>query len=608
MLDPKPFDTPEPASTSPMPGLVAPFALVGGVAGWLVAALLANPLVGLAVAREPWLTALVGALVAAAVGALLRRWCRPASWAGGGGTGVRVAMLVLAGGAITGALVGLIVWENGVGFGNGAGAGLLGGILFLPVCALVVAAAQRAVRARMGSLVASCDRREVLATLASTMAVSTALAIPDWLMSVRVYGLPFDRGTGIAQPVGAAGVAAVGVAVTLALLVADLRARAAIVRAAVAAEGMVPVQEGSSEHRDVPAVDLGLGDATLARIARQGVAYRGHERTVALLVGEPRRALAAVRASLRNKVVGIAASLAVLGAHALASYPRAGVAVEAERCERGSTASCARAARLLRALRVDAADDARAADLLHAACIPRRERSHPVVSACVALAEMLEQGDGVDVDTSRAAPLRERGCGAGDGPSCRARALTLLRTDDPARDLPYATELLGRACGLGATEACPEARVLEDTVVSGYGATNRFQPLSTGAARCLRGDALACDEEAGSDAAAMYRAHLFELACSRGRAFSCREAAAVNERSLSNPVHAFELYRDACDRGDAFACCESAYRVLHDGRFVVDARESFAAEQLRRAAQGGQGDAGSCALVRSELPRRLLVN
>src|SRR5262249_14680243 len=91
------------------------------------------------------------------------------------------AGLVLAAGAATGGAVATLT----PGCSTQAEC-VLGGIgcalVFVPVCLAVVAAARRAQRARLGSLVAGSDRRAVWAILAMLLAVMTLepVFLPSW--------------------------------------------------------------------------------------------------------------------------------------------------------------------------------------------------------------------------------------------------------------------------------------------------------------------------------------------------------------------------------------------------------------------------------------------
>ena len=84
-----------------MPRLAVPFAIVGVAAGWLSAGLLANPLIGVTIEPNQGLAAVCAGLIAAIVGAILTRRCRPITLSGlperAGGT---LVITVLLGGVV----------------------------------------------------------------------------------------------------------------------------------------------------------------------------------------------------------------------------------------------------------------------------------------------------------------------------------------------------------------------------------------------------------------------------------------------------------------------------------------------------------------------------
>jgi hypothetical protein len=87
---------------------------------------------------------------------------------------------VILGGAASGGFTGGITENNVDGVLSGILNGGLCSIAFLPICAAVLAAARRAERARLGSIVAGADLREVWAILAAALAVATPWPSPPW--------------------------------------------------------------------------------------------------------------------------------------------------------------------------------------------------------------------------------------------------------------------------------------------------------------------------------------------------------------------------------------------------------------------------------------------
>jgi serine/threonine protein kinase len=78
---------------------------------------------------------------------------------------------------------------------------------------------------------------------------------------------------------------------------------------------------------------------------------------------------------------------------------------------------------------------------------------------CLKLGETFRRGDGVPVDTARAAQLFERACDRGLGTACEALGTMYLRGQGVRQDPARATSLLKQACSGGGDSAC---RLLED--------------------------------------------------------------------------------------------------------------------------------------------------
>jgi hypothetical protein len=327
------------ADASRFPQLALPFAVVGAAAGWLSAGITDNPLVGYVVSRP--VAALCATAIAALTGALLKPLCvgkrlwyemgerdpesRPWTDAWPLQTGI-----VVAAGALTGALVGVLCHEPSPG--QFAVGGALCAVAFLPVCLAVVAVGRRAQRARLGSVVAGSDRRAVWGILAVLLAVMTLEALPDWPA--------WRAGEGIPPWVVPAALAA-ALAVTQGILVADRRALA---HAQEEIEAM-PSEHGPDEDpgdERLPRLDLGIGDELRARVG--GAAYRETQRTLALVKGTPGLSLGALqRAVLRGKV-GLALIGAVAAGHAAAMTNPALAAYYAQRCGLYRPAACDAAA------------------------------------------------------------------------------------------------------------------------------------------------------------------------------------------------------------------------------------------------------------------------
>jgi len=324
--------------------LVLPFALVGAAAGWISVVFLANPFVGLACLGEEPLAAATTAIAGAALGAWLER--SVARTAAGPfpdpRAGRRLVMGALVAGAASGATAGAIEFRAA----GAAFVGLLSGIgcavAFLPVAALVVAAAARAARARMGSIVAASDRRAVWSILAVTLAAATLVTLPAWPASVDA---------GMDPPTALLGLATVATVAAVAALAWDIAASSKLERvareAALFDDGAGLDVRGAD--RAVPRLDLGLGGEVRARFAAGPVAYRSRPRVVALLLGDADIARDALRRAVRRGTVGVAVTVLTLLGHTAARTNEARIAFDEARCGGGNPHGCRAAALLLEA-------------------------------------------------------------------------------------------------------------------------------------------------------------------------------------------------------------------------------------------------------------------
>ncbi len=422
-----------------MPRLFAPLAVVGAAAGWLSAEVLDNPIAGVTPSHAGGVAAAAAAVMGALGGAILQRWCAPRAWTSAGATWMQVAVVVLGGGAASGAVTGGVAFASGQGATSGLLAGLGVGLVFLPVCALVVAMARRAARARVGSLVASADRREVWAVTAAALAVMTAAALPDVMAGERPL---------VAWAIGCGAVLA-----TLALLAGDALAWAAVWRLAREAERM-DLREGPAGEAEgaLPTIDLGLGHEVRARMARSAAAYRGQDRAAALLVGSFAEARAALRWGVARKALACLVAAAALGGHALAlsAPPRGRVVYHEMLCRRGHPLDCGIASAMRREGEPD--DMPRAAALAAAAC----ECEGGDVARCIrAVLEAPPESP------DRAVLLRyhERACFGGDAASCRSGA-EIAAADEGGSWTTAA--LLQRACEADDMKSCVDAAHARD--------------------------------------------------------------------------------------------------------------------------------------------------
>jgi hypothetical protein len=299
LLDPPP---------SEMPSLTLPFAVVGAAAGWLSAGFIANPLINhLGESGMEGVAALSSAVICAAIGQILPRICTTKNpFSDNRGGWLRVGLTVLLGGSLSGGITAGVMLRSLQSIEEGLLLGLCCAAAFLPVCALVLLAARRAERARLGSIVADADRREVWGILVACLSVATLAALPDWLAAtwgrvpVPLVAVAMALGTGLA---------------TAALLSADKRALERIARATEGFEASVKDGDELVASTSVPKVDLGLGDDLFAKLSRHAAAYRNSDRAVALVVGSPEQAEAAVRKAIRRGVMTLFLCGAVLAIH-----------------------------------------------------------------------------------------------------------------------------------------------------------------------------------------------------------------------------------------------------------------------------------------------------
>lgn len=392
----------EASEASRFPHLALPFAIAGAAGGWLSATFVANPLVHSFRHDLRVPSALLAAAFAALAGQVLTRWGRrepspfelegfaPRSPPARERWSVH-ALVILAAGAMTGMLVALVC-DVPNGAGPGALAGAACAAAFVPVCLAVLAAARRAKRARLGSLVSASDRRAVWGILATALSVATLEALAAWPAA----------GIGEAPaPWPAAGMLAAAALLIGGILVADALGRRRAERAL--SPGLVPQdpERAASVDTGAPRLDLGLGDGLSAHVARAAAAYRGRDRALALVQGDADQARAAFRRAGIRGAMGLATVLLVACAHLAARGPSAARIFDEERCDRFGYRSCHRVAEAVRET-----NPARAMALYDRAC------GAESVASCVALGWMLldrDEGELADRYFARACRHGDRG-------------------------------------------------------------------------------------------------------------------------------------------------------------------------------------------------------
>ena len=430
-------------SRARIPQLAYPFAVVGAAAGWLSASFLGNPIVGLAVPGEERYATVAAGAVGALVGAALTRFCVVhLPWLQARALWVRLASAVLTGGTVAGALVGAASFGSALGIGSAAVHGFFSAIAFVPVCALVLAAARRAERARLGSIVAGVDRRAVWAILAAALAVATLAALPGWPASrPEVASSPIDPLR--ARPWPALAMALAALAVTVVFAILDVAALLRV-RKAAGAPDLQERDEAALDGRERAArLDLGLGAGLAAVVAPSPSAYRGRERAVSLLLGSVPEARRAIRWALARALFSAAVIGLVLFAHRLAYGPTGTIAYELHRCEKGYLRSCSLAADAMIAAHPEESVGA-VLELRRRGCDAMDARS------CAQAASMLESASSGSAWPPEARALRARGCDAGGARSCGVLAAHLRNEHDEAA----AASLFRRACAWGDAPSC----------------------------------------------------------------------------------------------------------------------------------------------------------
>jgi len=299
----------EDGANARVPRLGLPFAVVGLAAGWLSARAVSSPLFdpparGISFER----TAVTAACAGAVLGILCRRWCRRSlSFAGPPIPWHLVFILVELIGAGTGAFVSANAhrhraWLEGTAIGLGCA------VPVFPVVAVVIAAAQRAARARLGSIVAAADRRTVWAMLFAGLAPLTVPAVAEWLPGRRYLIFP---------PVLEIAIALVAFLVVTGCVVFDLAARARLRRMVGSLGALEPIADVDGAPRAIRRTDVGLGRGARARVHVPEHYRRGPE-VRALVIGEPEEADRALASIVRHGGIRFVLAALVLGAHAVA--------------------------------------------------------------------------------------------------------------------------------------------------------------------------------------------------------------------------------------------------------------------------------------------------
>lgn len=388
------------ADAARFPHLALPFAIVGAAGGWLSAGLVQQPLLSEMDVSFRLVTAGVAAVFGFATGLLLRRWCvgrrysfqidspdpelRPAS-----DTWVRHLPTLWLAGTLTGGIACSVSRMCTASFG--ALGGLLCTLPFLPICAAVLSTARRAQRARQGSIVAGADRRAVYGILAVALLIATLEGLPDD---------PAPATTWLEGPLPGLALFAMSTICILFILVADAlalrKARSLVVPGLARKDEVDP----GLERDDAARFDLGLGKDIHARLAKSTSAYRGRERALALILGDPERAVATLQRAVRRGVLAFAVTPFVLGAHLAAGSETAALRYREISCSLGNPKACEALAERSASLEQH--------DLVSAVAYHERSCDHGNGWSCLAVAKMYSGTQDVRPDAGMVALFEYR--------------------------------------------------------------------------------------------------------------------------------------------------------------------------------------------------------
>lgn len=317
--------------------LAVPFAVGGTAVGWFTAGYLAHPLIGIAYDGKQPFAATAGACLGAGLGwaltRVLRRYDAEEIPVRVQATLASAALVAFAfAGALVGALTASSLDRVPFGIGTGALCGLCAGTAVTPFGVLVVRAARRAARARMGSLVAASDARAVWCALASAVALLSLTAAIDW---------PAASATDVAPPRFAMTILIAVTAGLFGILCADAWGLARVTAVALTAGSME--ERAHSDAADAipnaPRVDLGLGSQVRAGLSRRARYHEG-ERVVALLLGSPEAARRALRVAVVRDIGACVLAAAIVVMHVVAMGAWAEQTYLKRRCDAGVATAC----------------------------------------------------------------------------------------------------------------------------------------------------------------------------------------------------------------------------------------------------------------------------
>lgn len=287
-------------ASSPRLGLLLPFTVIGAVGGWMAADFFR---VGALQAMDRGLrpafvvvTPLCALLLALLVQPTVR-WPRAFAAFSAASVGV------LSAGLVGGALIGVLRWSRW-GLGEGAATGFVCSLAFLPAFGLVLAAARRVGRARPGSIVDRADRRVVWVAVASSIALGTLAALPNWL----VFPTDFHPSLEVSRNLG---LAAFTMLIGLWLGNAFALLRTFRVERQTDAMRLANPDDPRlvwSPHK----LDLGIGEETRASVLAAGNPYRDYDHVLSVIRGNPMEARRALFGTFAMSLAALVVSGACL--------------------------------------------------------------------------------------------------------------------------------------------------------------------------------------------------------------------------------------------------------------------------------------------------------
>ena len=221
-----------------------------------------------------------------------------------------------------------------------------------------------------------------------------------------------------------------------------------------------------------------------------------------------------------------------------------------------------------------------------------------IAEGCTHLGRLYTNGDGVPRNTARAAGFYERACDGGDATGCWNLARSYEEGEGVREDYGRAAEFYGHACDGGVVPGCTGLGFL---IRDGKGvARDPARAAELFEHSCGSGDSSGCrllgflyEKGEGVSMDAARAVEFFERACDGGDATGCWTLGYRFEEGEGVPQdygRAVGFYERACDSGDSAGCVSHGFLHL-SGRGVTQ-DVARAAELFRRAC--GEVDRKGC--------------